>query len=143
MPNPVERADRVSRARALFAPFAAAALLSVQQWLFFSREWEDVSVLQLGAWAVLALLALFFLLTGGLWFVPRKVRELAEEESTEKNRQLAIRIGFIVAIFTSFLVFGVSPFEPLPAQRAAHIISSMSLGTALIAFGMAELRSLD
>jgi hypothetical protein len=55
------------------------------------------------------------------------------------NRQRAIKIGFVVSLITSFLVVAVSPFDPLPAQRAAHIIASMGLGTAFVALGMGEL----
>ncbi len=142
MSDTVERADRVSRGRALAAPFAGLALLSVQQWLFFGQEWQEVSVVQLAIWLALALLALAVLLSGGLWFVPRSVRRLAEDGETERNRQRAITAGFVVAIITALLVFAVSPFEPLPAQRAAHIITSVSLGVAFVTFGVAESRSL-
>lgn len=142
MAGTVERADRVSRARALAAPFAGLALLSVQQWLFFGQEWEQVGIVQLGIWLVLAVLAIAVLLSGGLWFVPRSVRRLAEDGETARNRQMAITAGFVVAMITALLVFAVSPFEPLSAQRAAHIITSVSLGCAFVTFGIAESRSL-
>lgn len=143
MSVPVERADRVSRGRALAAPFAGLALLSVQQWLFFGQEWDELGVIQLGIWLLLALLALAILLTGGLWFVPRSVRQLADDGATRRNRQNAITAGFVVAIITALLVFAISPFEPISAQRAAHLITSISLGSAFINFGVAESRSLD
>lgn len=142
MSSPVEKADRIARKRALFAPFAGLALLTVQQWLFFGQEWQEVGGVQLATWLVLALLALLFLLTGGLWFVPRDVRALAEDDATERNRAIAIKTGFIAALIMTLLVFAISPFEPLSAQRAAHIISSIGLGIALIVFGIGESRSL-
>ncbi|MGF1549229.1 MAG: hypothetical protein ACFBQW_01635 [Sphingomonadaceae bacterium] len=142
MSSPVEDAEEISRNRALYAPFGGFALLSVQQWLFFSRDWQEVTPLQLGAWLVLALLALFFLMSGGLWFASRKVRALANDEITERNRNSAIKGGFAVAVITALLVFALSPFEPISAQRAAHIICSLGLGVALLIFGIEEGRSL-
>lgn len=139
----VERADRASRARAMAAPFFGLLLLSVQQWLFFGREWEQVGVVQLGIWMALALLALAVFLSGGLWFMPRPVRRLVEDGETERNRQRAITSAFVVAMIVALLVFAVSPFEPISAQRAAHIIVSMSLGVGFVTFGIAESRSLD
>ncbi len=143
MSSPVEKADSASRARAMFAPFAGLAVLSVQQWLFFGREWEAVSPVQLVLWAVLALVALFFLMTGGLWFVPREVRAIADDELSRRSRSFAVNTGFIAAIVTALIVFAVSPFEPLSAQRAAHIICGMALGIALLVYGLRELSTLD
>lgn len=142
MPSNIERADRVSRTRALLAPFLGFAMLSVQQWLFFGREWDALSPIQLGAWALLALGVLLMVLTGGLWFLPREVRRHADDDGSRQNRLQAIYGGFIAAMLTALLVFVVSPFEPLPAQRAAHIILSMGLGVSLLSFGIAESRAL-
>ena len=84
---------------------------------------------------------LALLLTGGGWFLPKRARRLANDEVTRANRQRGITIGFATAIVTSCLVFAVSPFDPLHAQRAANIIASMGLGGAFLAYGMAELAS--
>lgn len=143
MTSPVEEADQATRSRATFTPFAGVALLSVQQWLFFGSDWDEVGPLQLGAWLLLAILALLFLMTGGLWFKSRQVRALANDETTERSRHNAIKGGFIAAIITALLVFAVSPFEPLSAQRAAHLICSLGLGVALLVFGLEESRILD
>ena len=42
-------------------------------------------------------------------------------------------------MITGFLVWAVSPFEPLHAQRAANIIVSMGLGCAFVSYGVAEM----
>lgn len=142
MPSDIERADRISVARAVIAPLLGAAMLSVQQWLFFGRAWDAVSPLQLFIWAVLALLILLLVLTGGLWFVPKSVRAHVDDESSRLNRLQALVGGFLAAMITALLVFVVSPFQPLEAQRAAHIIVSMGLGVSLAGFGLAEVRAL-
>jgi hypothetical protein len=143
MISEIERADRISRSRALAAPFIGVAALSVQQWLFFGREWDELSSLQLGIWAILAALALLVLIGGGKWLTPRSLRPFVHDESSRDNRLKAIFGGFTVAMLTALLVFLVSPFEPLSAQRAAHIIISMGLGVSLLSFGITELRALD
>jgi len=143
MRSDIEKADRVSRGRAITAPFVGVALLSVQQWLFLGREWDEVSPVQLGIWTVLALAALMIVLTGGRWFTPRGLRPYVDDESSRANRSGAILGGFTSAMLTALLVFLVSPFEPIDAQRAAHFIISIGLGVSLVSFGLVESRSLD
>lgn len=141
MNDPTLQADKASNARARILPFFGFALLAVQQWLFFGREWEDVAVWQLGLWLVIAVVALLVLVTGGGWFQPREVRALLNDEVSSANRQRAIAAAFVTTIVTAMLVFAISPFEPLSAQRAAHLICSLGLGVGLFGFGLAEMIS--
>lgn len=143
MSSEIERADRISRARALAAPLLGFVMLSAQQWLFFGRSWDAVSPVQLALWGVLAILMLMLVLTGGLWFVPREVRRHADDDASRINRLQALTGGFLAAMLVAFLVFIVSPFEPIDAQRAAHLIISIGLGVTLAGFGFAEFRALD
>ena len=143
MSSAIERADRNSRSRALAAPFVGVAMLSVQQWLFFGSDWSEVSGTQLAIWAALALLALLALLGGDNWLMPRSVRPFVHDENSRANRSQAIFGGFVAAMFTTLLVFLVSPFEPLSDQRAAHIIISLGLGVSLLSFGIVEVQALD
>ncbi len=143
MPSNIEKADRVSRARAVTAPFLGLAMLSVQQWLFFGRDWDRLSPVQLGLWTLLATAALLVVLTGGRWLLPRGISRYVDDESSRANRLQAIFGGFTAAMVTLLIVFIVSPFEPIDAQRAAHIVVSIGLGVALVSFGFAESRGLD
>lgn len=138
MPTEIETADRVSRARALTAPFLGVAALSVQQWLFFGRDWNEVSAWQLAVWAALAAVALLVVLTGGRGLLPKALRPYVEDEVSRHNRLRAILGGFAAALLTALIVFVVSPFEPIDAQRAAHLIVSIGLGVSLLSFGVAE-----
>lgn len=142
MPSDIERADRISLGRAVIAPFIGAAMLGAQQWLFFGRDWDALSPWQLGIWAVLAVLVLALVLTGGSWFVPKSLRAHVDDEASRIHRLQALVGGFLAMMITALLVFVVSPFEPLEAQRAAHIIISMGLGVSLAGFGLAEVRAL-
>lgn len=143
MSSNIEKADRVSRARAITAPFFGLAMLSVQQWLFFGRDWDRLSPVQLGLWALLATATLLVVLTGGRWLLPRGIRRYVDDESSRANRLQAIFGGFTAAMVTLLIVFVVSPFEPIDAQRAAHIVVSIGLGVALVSFGVVESRGLD
>ena len=138
MADDFERAEQFARGRAIMAPFLGLLVLLMQQGIFFSWDWGSDSLVQIFVWLAFALLMLALLLTGGGWFLPRRARELANDEVTRANRQRGITVGFVTAMITGFLVWAISPFEPLHAQRAANIIVSMGLGCAFVAYGMAE-----
>ena len=143
MTSEIEQADRFSRGRALAAPFLGLALLTAQQWLFFGRQWDQLSPVQLAIWAALAIAVLVIVLTGGRWLVPSALRPYVDDDSSRDSRNGAIFGGFSAAMLTSLVVFVVSPFEPIEAQRAAHLIVSIALGVALVGFGLSESRFLD
>ena len=144
MVDDFETAEQFGKTRALAAPFIGALILALQQGMVFAWDWGSTSsgaLLQVAVWLFFAVVMLVLLLSGGGWFLPRKARALANDEPTRAIRDRAVKIGFVVAIVTCFLVVAVSPFDPLPAQRAAHIVASMGLGTAFVALGMGELFS--
>ena len=141
MSDDFETAEYYSRTRAVMAPFLGLLVLVVQQGTLYSWDWGSDSLVQIAINVGFTLVMLALLLTGGGWFLPKRARRLANDEVTRANRQRGITIGFATAIVTSCLVFAVSPFDPLHAQRAANIIASMGLGGAFLAYGMAELAS--
>lgn len=143
MASNTERADQADRRRTLIAPFIGVAVLSANQWLFFSRDWNAVSVAQMALWLAMILVVLALLMTGGLWFVPKAVREIANDEGVRQSRARAFKGGFAASIMMALVVFVVAPFAPLDAQRAAHIIISVALGVALVVYGFEAGRQLD
>lgn len=142
MENDVEKAEKLSRSRALAWPFLGLAMLVIHQGVFFAWNWDDVGIIPMVIWTVLAIAMMVLALTGGRFLLPEKLRKLAEDDVTRANRDIALRMGFIMALIVSILIFVVAPFDPLPAQRAAHMIFSMSLGISFLVFGLRELRSL-
>lgn len=140
--TPTEKADRISWGRAVMAPFFGLAVLLAHQGVFFNWDWDAVNFIAMGVWTLLALIVLVITLTGGVWLMPRGVRRIADDDISRANRDRAIRLGFIAAMVVGMLVFVVAPFEPLSAQRAAHLIVSFGLAMALLTFGLAELHSL-
>lgn len=140
MASSIEKAERVDRLRTLFAPLLGLVVLSANQWLFFSRDWDQVTIVQLSLWLAMILVVLALVATGGIWFSSSAVRRIADDEITRESRRRAFQGGFAAAMLIALIVFVVSPFQPLDAQRAAHIIISIALGVALVTYGIEEIR---
>lgn len=143
MKSEIERADTVDRRRAQVAPFLGLLVLSANQWLFFGASWDAVSMTQMIIWLVLMLVVLGIVLTGGNWPLPKAVRRLTDDEATRASAGKALKRGFAATMVTALIVFVVAPFEPISAQRAAHLIISTGLGLALLVFGLEERHNLD
>lgn len=137
----IDRADAISRRRARLMPLLAVLLIA-QQSVFWTFDGRAVSIVQMTAWTVMVLAMTTLLVTGAGFLLPRDVRELADDDVTKLNRAVAIQRGFVAATLTAVIVFVVSPFEPIPAQRAAHLIVSLGLGIAMLSFGLLERKSL-
>lgn len=143
MTSEIERADTVDRRRAQVAPFLGVLVLSANQWLFFGASSDALSMTRMILWLVLMLVVLGIVLTGGDWLLPKAVRRLTDDEATRASAGKALKGGFAAAMITALIVFVVAPFEPISAQRAAHLIISLGLGLALVVFGFEERRNLD
>ena len=137
MTNRIDKADELSRNRARMAPFIGLLVLVVPQVALANWDWEAVTWWQVAIWLVLVGIAASTLFLGGMWF-PRDLREIGEDEVTQANRAKAVTRGFLAALFVAMLVFLIAPFEPLSAQRAAHLIVSVGLLCALLSFGIEE-----
>ena len=141
MTSEVEKADELSGRRAAMLPFYGFLVVAIPQVFFASENFEDPSLPATILWLVLVALATAALCSHWLWTRSVGMRALVEDEITEANRSVAIRRAFYVAMFMSLLVYVVAPFEPLSAQRAAHLIVSASLACGLLSFGFLELKS--
>jgi len=140
MTDRIERADEISRNRARMAPFIGLFVLAIPQLVLANWDWQAVTWWQIAIWFVLVAFASATLFWGGMWF-PKDLPEIGEDDVTRANRANAVTGGFLAALFVAMLVFLISPFEPLSAQRAAHLIISIGLLCSLVSFGIAELRS--
>ena len=141
MPSDFEVAEVIDKNRVATAPFLGLVVLLVHQGIVFAWDWGSVSPVQTGIWLIFASAMLLILLTGGTWMLPTRIRALSNDEVTRANRTSAIQAGFVVTMVTGLILWAVAPFEPIHAQRAAHLIVSMGLGTAFVAFAVAELRA--
>lgn len=138
-----ERADRVVKTHARLTPFIGVLVLLAHQGVYFSWDWDGgpVAWWQIAVWLAFVAVVFTLLMTSGALFVPRRIRELANDEVTRANRAVAIQIGFFVAMFIAVLLVVVSPFDPIGGQRAGHMLISISLGMSLLVFGLREMLS--
>lgn len=143
MKSDIERADAADRSRARVVPFLGVLVLSTNQWLFFGSQSDEVSVPRMILWLLLMLVVFGIVITGGDWRRPKALRQLADDEPTRASTSKALKAGFAAAMITALIVFVVAPFEPIGAQRAAHLIITLGLGVALLVFGLAERRNLE
>lgn len=141
METDTERADRITRGYARMAPFLGLLVIVLHQGVFFSWDEGVVAWWQIAVWLAFVGVILTILMMGGALFVPRRIRELANDEVTRANRAVAIQAGFFVAMFIAVLFVVVSPFDPIEGQRAGHLLISISLGVTLLVFGLRELRT--
>ena len=140
MADDFETAENFAQTRAVMAPFLGLMVLLVQQGtIFFTWDWGSNSLVQIAINVGFTLVMLALLLTGGGWFLSKRARRLADDEVTRANRQRGIQLGFVTAMVMGCIVFAVSPFDPLHAQRAANVIVSMGLGMAFLTYGIAEM----
>ena len=135
----IDRADRIVKAHSRAAPFIGLLVLLVHQGVLFSWNWTAIAWWQIAVWLAFIAVVLTLLMTGGALFVPKRIRELANDELTRANRAIAIQTGFFVAMFIAVLFVVVSPFDPIGGQRAGHMLISISLGVSLLVFGMREM----
>lgn len=139
----VETADRLTRKRARMLPVLAILFLS-QQTAFLSGH-QGTPALQhfkIAAWLVLSIVLLIALTTGGYWFRPKAVRALMDDEVTRANRAHAFQIAFLVTMIGAIGLYLVDQFEPMSGRDAIHILMSIGIATALVAFGALERRAL-
>lgn len=140
----IETADRLSRKRARMLPFLAIIFLSQQAAYFADPHPQEriVDHVKVGAWLVLSLVLLLALATGGFWFKSKAVRALMDDEVTRANRAEAFRIGFLVTMIAGIALYFLDQLAPMRGREAIHILVTVGIATALIAFGALERRAL-
>jgi hypothetical protein len=141
--NDAAQAERLSSQRARMLVILGVIFI-VQQAVFFgSADFSDRAVdhVRVSAWLILSIVLLLALTTGGGWIYPRRVRALANDESTRANRDQAFRVGFIVTMLAGIGLYFYSMFEPLGGRAAIHLIMSAGLVATLFRFASLERRA--
>ena len=138
-----EAAEKLSRGRARMLPLMAILLIT-QQGAYFSQSEADrlVDNVRIGAWFVLSAVLLVALVNGGAWIYPKRIRDLANDESTRAHRDRALRLGFVNAMVTCLFLYLVSMATRVEAREAIHVITTVGLASALLSFGILERQAL-
>ena len=147
MDNPqsdAEIADSLSRRRARTLPVLAVFFI-IQQSAYWSNPPGErlVDHVRLGAWALMALVILFTVGTGGFWGRKAEVRAMVNDEQTRANRSAAMSAGFIASMLAAIALYVLQGSLQLTAGEAIHLIVSAGLITLLMRFAMLERRGLD
>ena len=135
--SPVDQADRNSRGWLM--AIAAAVLLALS--VFGAIDPVGTPDLERGlAWAVLILLWLAMLATGGGLLLRREVRGLMNDEVSAHNRRRAIEAGFWAAMAMAIGLYFASYSWPVPLRGGLAMLTEVAIAAALIRYAWLELR---
>lgn len=135
----IERAERISAARAILFYLMAATLL-VAAVLNFDRS-GTAFLAPIVAWVVLALLVSFNLTPWATRLRHDSLRALLDDESTRAHRRTSFEVGFWATIACATATMIVTSFVPLAAPDIARLILSVALAVALASFATLEWRA--
>ena len=133
-------AERLTRRRARVM-FVLAALFITQQGSYFTNTPMGagaVAPLKIAAWLVISVVLLVGFATGGGWARSAKVRALMNDETTRAHRATATTIGFYNAMATGVVIYGLAMVKPIFGRDAVHVMMTVGIASALIAFAGLE-----
>ena len=138
-----EAAERLSARRTRMLPILAILLITQQAAFFTQPAASDRTVdhVKVGAWLVLSAVILLALITGGGWIHPKRIRDLANDETTQVHRLKALRTGFIAAMLACLTLYLLTFVERVEAREAIHIVTTAGLTAALLSFAFMERRA--
>ena len=137
--NDIEKAERMSRARAGLMAVAAIVLL-INLVLQYGNP-AYVSADPRGAsWILLIALWVFILWNGGGLRLRGNMRALLNDELSLQNRSRALAAGFYVAVLGALALYAAEWWEPVGAGDALKIVSAGALAAALLRYAWLEWR---
>ena len=137
-------ADRLTRRRARMLPVLGLFFI-IQQSAYWANPPAErlVDHVRMGAWAVMALVILFVVSTGGFWRRSPAVRAMINDEQTRANRSAAMCAGFVASMLAGIALYVLQGALQLDARETIHLIVSAGLIVLLMRFAMLERRGLD
>jgi cytochrome bd-type quinol oxidase subunit 2 len=141
-PEATRRAEKLSRRRARLWPVLGLMLISLQGWLPGADGAGSPDRHFSMPWLLSAMLILVALASGGFLLRGRSVRAMVEDELAAAHRRTAYGVGFWVAVASCTLIYVGAQIEPLAAPAAIRLVLALTLGSAMIAFGILQGRAL-
>src|SRR5688572_490098 len=136
----IQRAERASRTRSLLMAVMATILLA-QTAIGLGDEASSMTpAFRHALWALMILLWLFVLATGGGLLLSRRVRSVMNDEVALANRSRAIQAGFWAAILVAIGLYFLSLQEEISVREALRILVNLSISTALVRYAWLDLR---
>jgi predicted permease len=137
--NHVEKAERMSRARAGLMALAAAILVPN-----LCLQYGDPHYMSPGArgasWLVVIGLWTFMLWNGGGLRPIGRMRALLNDELSLQNRARALTLGFYTAVAAALLTYVVNWSTPISTGDALKIVSGAAVAMALACYAALEWR---
>jgi hypothetical protein len=137
--NDVERAERLSRARALLMAIAAAVLI-INIVIQYGKPAYVSSDVRGASWLVVIGLWLFMLWNGGGLRPIGRIRALLNDELSLRNRARALAFGFYTAVGAALLLYVAEWYTPIAAGDALKIVSGGGVAAALACYAWLEWR---
>jgi hypothetical protein len=135
----IEKAERMSRARAAVMALAAAVLVLNVVIQYGHAQYADAGS-RGGSWLVLIGLWIFILWNGGGLRPRGRLRALLNDELSLQNRSRALGLGFYAAVLLALLCYVGEWVTPIAAGDALKIVSAGALSAALLRYAWLEWR---
>lgn len=137
--SPVQKADRNSRSRGLLMTVGAAVLLTLAALNAFGIPRHTTDLSHGIFWAVLVMLWLLVLATGGGLMLNRQVRSIMNDEVSTQNRRRAIETGFWVAMAAAAGLYFASLAWPVDLRGGLALLTEVAIAAALLRYARLEL----
>jgi hypothetical protein len=136
----IQSAEKATRARSLLMAVMATILLA-QTAIGLGDEASSMTpAFRHGLWALMILLWLIVLATGGGLLLSRRVRSVMNDEVALANRSRAVQAGFWAAILVAIGLYFLSLREEISVREALRILVNLSIAAALIRYAWLDLR---
>jgi hypothetical protein len=136
----IDKAERVSRTRALIMA-AAAVVLLIQAVIGVGDEASSMRpVLRHASWGIMILFWLVILATGGWLRLARRVRDLLNDEVALANRAAALQAGFWTAMVLAVGLYFASLYWTISLREGLRILVDVTIAAALIRYAWLETR---
>lgn len=127
-----ERAERLSKRRALAAIIMGTALAATQ------TQRMDASGAGPITWIVTGLIVAIFLIWASGIFRNTALRGILNDEGSDVSRRRSLMIGFWNMLATAVVCYVLTYVKDYGPRDAIQIIMSVGICSALISFGVAE-----
>jgi hypothetical protein len=135
----IEKAEGLSRARALLMAIAAA-VLALNVVIQFGRPAYVSADARGASWILVIGLWTFILWNGGGLRLRGNMRALLNDELSLQNRARALAAGFYAAVLAALALFVAQWWEPLSAGDALKAVSAAAVCAALLRYAWLEWR---
>lgn len=136
----VMKAERHSRTRAWLMAIGALPLLFTGTFGLGDEASSMTPILRHLVWALMLLLWLAILATGGWLGLRRNIRQLMNDEVFLANRARALQTGFWAAMALGIGLYFVGPSWDLSAREALRILLGCAVAASLLHFAWLERR---